>query len=50
MGTRKTDELLAMFRMMEVAKDAIQKFEDGDVSVRDAIRMIRDAVMLVRAA
>ncbi len=50
MGTRKTEELLAMLRVVQVAKDAIQQFEDGDINVRDAIRMIRDAVTLVRAA
>lgn len=44
------EEMLAMFRLIEEARDAIEKFERGEMNVRDAVRQIVAATALVRAA
>lgn len=47
---RKQDELLAMFRVIEAAKEAVQRFENGEINVAEAIRRIMDAAARVCAA
>lgn len=47
---RKRDELLAMFRVIETAKKAVQGFEKGEINVAQAVRQIREAAARVRAA
>lgn len=44
MDAGATDRLLAMFRVIEISKHAVGKFESGDANVREAIRLIRDAI------
>ncbi len=45
MGSHNTSELLAMYRVIEAAKDAIEQFEAGEVSVCEAVRLIRAAAV-----
>ncbi len=45
-----SDELLAMFHVIEAAKNAVEKFENGEINVREAIRLLRDATARLRAA
>jgi hypothetical protein len=45
-----SDELLAMFCVIEAAKDAVEKFENGEINVREAIRLLREATVHLRAA
>jgi len=44
------DKLLAMYHVVEAAKDGIQKFENGEVNVREVIRVIADAMARLQAA
>lgn len=50
MAAHNTDELLAMFRVIAVAKEAVEKYEAGEVNVGEAIRLIREATAHLRAA
>lgn len=50
MVAHNSDELLAMYRVIQAAKDAVEKFEQGEINVREAVRMIRDATAHRRAA
>jgi hypothetical protein len=45
MKKHNPDELLAMYRVIEAAKDAIEQFEAGEVSVCEAVRLIRAAAV-----
>jgi hypothetical protein len=49
MLARTRKDLLAMFRSIEQAKDAIQKFERGEINLPEAIRRIHDATARVHA-
>jgi len=46
----RKQELLAMFRVIEAAKQAVQGFERGEINVAEAVRRIMDAAASVRAA
>jgi hypothetical protein len=50
MRPNEREELLAMFRLIETAKDAIERFERGEMNIRDAIQQIVAATAWVRAA
>ncbi len=50
MTSKDTAEMLAMFRVIEAAKEAVHKFEQGELNVREAIRLIQEATADVRAA
>ncbi len=50
MATPKAEEMMAMLRVIEAAKEAVKQFEDGDINLREAIRLLRDATTGVRAA
>jgi hypothetical protein len=41
--------MLAMFRVIEVAKCAVEDFEKGELNVREAVRLIQDAAADCRA-
>jgi hypothetical protein len=41
--------MLAMFRVIEVAKCAVEEFEKGELNVREAVRLIQDAAADCRA-
>lgn len=50
MISRKTADLLVIFRVIEGAKDAIEKFEQGEINAREAVQLIVEATALIRAA
>lgn len=50
MPTFKRSDLLAMYRVIEQAKDAVEKFERGEMNLAEAIGTIRDAITLLAAA
>jgi hypothetical protein len=41
--------MLAMFRVIEVAKRAVEDFERGELNVREAVRLIEEAAADCRA-
>lgn len=50
MGNETVGEMLAMFAAIQAAKDAIDRYEQGELNVREALRLIQDATALGRAA
>ena len=50
MGTAKMEDLLEMLRVMQVAKDAVTGFESGEMNLREAVELIREASASLRAA
>ncbi len=42
--------LMEMFRVIEAAKDAVERFEDGEVNAREAVRLIVESASQNRAA
>ena len=50
MSTRNHDHVLHMLLAIEAVKDAVQKFEDGEVNLADTLTAITRAVSWSRAA
>jgi hypothetical protein len=50
MDGQTADEMLAMFSVIQVIKDAIERYEQGEINVREAIGLIRGATAQIRAA
>ncbi len=50
MSPINTEEMLAVFRVIESAKAAVQRFEDGEINAREAVRLIVEAASEARAA
>ena len=50
MLSHETSEMLSMSRVIEAAKDAVERFENGELNVREAIALIREAEAQARAA
>lgn len=45
MAIPSTQDLLTTFRVIETVKEAVQRFEDGEINVFDAVQRIRDAAV-----
>lgn len=50
MDSQTADEMLAMFSVIQAIKDAIDRYEQGEVNIREAIGIIREATAGLRAA
>ena len=50
MVSQKAAEMLAILNVIQAAKQAVEKFEEGDINARDAVRLIQEAAVRVRAA
>ena len=50
MVDQNPEELLPMYVVVEAAKVAAEKFENGEINVREAIQLIADAMARLRAA
>jgi hypothetical protein len=50
MNSRSAQNLLAVFAAIEAVKTAVQRFEDGEINVFDALEVIRDVTARSRAA
>jgi hypothetical protein len=50
MHARTRTQLLAMFRVLEQTKDAVEKYERGEINLPEAIRLIKAATARVHAA
>lgn len=50
MVSRSGRDLLAVFGAIEAVKEAVQRFEDGEINVFDALDLIREAATMSRAA
>ena len=48
MSADNRSDLLAMFRSIEEAKDAIDKFERGEINLPEAIRLLQAATANTR--
>jgi hypothetical protein len=46
----KAAEMLAIFDVIQATKQAVEKFEEGEISAQDAVRLIQQAAVRVRAA
>ena len=44
------NELLAMYRVIVQAKDAVEQFERGEINLTEAVGIIRNAITLLAAA
>jgi|688.fasta_scaffold734690_1 hypothetical protein len=50
MDGRSLRDLLAVFAAIEAVKAVVQRFEDGEINVFDALEVIRDVTARGRAA
>ncbi len=50
MHPRNRNRLLTMFRVIEQTKDAVEKYERGEINLPEAIRRIQAATAGVHAA
>jgi hypothetical protein len=50
MSTLRRNDLLAMLSVIENLKDAIEQFEQGEISLLQAMQRIQDTTARVRAA
>jgi hypothetical protein len=49
-NSTEASEMLSLFRVIEATKEAIERYEKGEINVRETIRLIRESALTVRVA